>query len=98
DGLQFLAAYTFAHAYSDAAANTSAAGTGGIAGNQNDRRATYGRTDFNREHRFVLSYVYEFPSPKRFNSVLGGWSLAGVTTIQSGVPLSLTGTNGQNAF
>jgi Carboxypeptidase regulatory-like domain/TonB dependent receptor len=102
DGLQFLAAYTFAHAYSDAAANTSAAGTGGIAGNQNDRRATYGRTDFNREHRFVLSYVYDFPKPKQFNSVvnnlLGGWSLAGVTTIQSGVPLSLTGTNGQNAF
>jgi hypothetical protein len=101
-GLQFLAAYTFAHAYSDAAANTSAAGTGGIAGNQNDRRATYGRTDFNREHRFVLSYVYDFPSPNRFNSVVnnlfGGWSLAGVTTIQSGVPLSLTGTNGQNAF
>ena len=102
DGLQFLAAYTFAHAYSDAAANTTAAGTGGIAGNQNDRRATYGRTDFNREHRFVFSYVYDLPSPKRFhsfvNSLLGGWSLAGVTTIQSGVPLSITGTNAQNAF
>jgi hypothetical protein len=102
DGLQFLAAYTFAHAYSDAAANTSAAGTGGINGNQNDRRATYGRADFNREHRFVFSYVYDFPSPKQFNSVvnnlLGGWSLAGVTTIQSGVPLSITGTNAQNAF
>ncbi|MFY9620667.1 MAG: carboxypeptidase regulatory-like domain-containing protein [Pyrinomonadaceae bacterium] len=101
-GLQFLAAYTFAHAYSDAAANTTAAGTGGIAGNQNDRSATYGRADFNREHRFVLSYVYDFPSPRQFNSVvnnlLGGWSLAGVTTIQSGVPLSLTGTNAQNAF
>ncbi len=101
-GLQFLAAYTFAHAYSDAAANTSAAGTGGINGDQNDRRATYGRADFNREHRFVFSYVYDFPGPKQFDSVvnylLGGWSLAGVTTIQSGVPLSLTGTNAQNAF
>lgn len=101
-GFQFLAAYTFARAYSDAATNTSAAGTGAIAGNQIDRRANYGLSDFNREHRFVLGYFYELPSPKRFNSfvnnLLGGWSIAGGTTIQSGVPLSLTGTNGQNAF
>jgi hypothetical protein len=101
-GLQFLAAYTFARSYSDAATNTSAAGTGSIAGNQNDRHANYGLSDFNREHRFVLSYVYDFPSPTQFNSVvnhlLGGWSLAGGTTIQSGVPLTLTGTNGSNAF
>lgn len=73
-----------------------------MAGNQNDRQANYGRTDFNREHRFVFSYVYNFPSPKGFsgfvNGLLGGWSLSGVTTIQSGTPLSLTGTNASNAF
>jgi carboxypeptidase family protein/TonB-dependent receptor-like protein len=100
-GLQFLAAYTFAHAYSDAATNTSAAG-GGVSGNQNDRRANYGRADFNREHRLVVSYVYELPSPERFHAVvdklLGGWSVAGVTTIQSGLPLSFTGTNASNVF
>lgn len=101
-GFQFLAAYTFARAYSDAATNTTAAGTGSIAGNQIDRRANYGLSDFNREHRFVLGYFYELPSPKRFNSfvnnLLGGWSIAGGTIIQSGVPLTLTGTNGSNAF
>jgi len=101
-GLQFLAAYTFARAYSDAATNTSAAGTGSIAGNQIDRLANYGLTDFNREHRFVLGYYYQLPSPKRFNSVmnnlLGGWALSGGTVIQSGVPLTLTGTNSNNAF
>ncbi len=100
-GLQFLAAYTFAHGYSDAATNTSATGSG-VSGNQNDRRANYGRSDFNREHRFVLSYVYQLPSPKQFNSflnnLLGGWSISGVTTIQSGLPLSLFGTNASNAF
>lgn len=100
-GLQFLASYTFAHAYSDAATNTFASGFG-ISGNQNDPRARYGRSDFNREHRFVFSYVYQMPSPKRFNSVvnnlLGGWSLAGVTTIQSGLPLSFFGTNSNNVF
>lgn len=100
-GLTFLAAYTFAHAYSDAFV-TDASGFG-FSGNQNNRRANYGRDVFaNREHRFVLSYVYELPGPKRFNSVvnnlLGGWSVSGVTTIQSGLPLSLFGTNLRNAF
>jgi hypothetical protein len=100
-GLQFLAAYTFAHAYSDAATNTTAGGQG-VNGTQNDRRANYGLADFNREHRFVMSYVYQMPSPKRFhaivNGLLGGWSLAGVTTIQSGLPLSFSGTNTANVF
>jgi hypothetical protein len=100
-GLQFLAAYTFSHAYSNAATNTLASGFG-ISGNQSDLSANYGRSDFNREHRFVFSYVYQMPSPKRFNGLvnklLDGWSVAGVTTIQSGLPLSFFGTNSNNAF
>jgi hypothetical protein len=100
-GLQFLAAYTLAHAYSDSAANTVAGG-GGVSGNQNDRRANYGRADFNREHRLVVSYLYNLPSPARFNGfvdgLLGGWAVAGVTTIQSGLPLTFNGTNALNVF
>jgi hypothetical protein len=97
-GLQFLAAYTFSRAYSTTGRSTTAGGTSGISGNQNDPRANYGRSDFNREHRFVLSYVYQLPSPRTLNLLLGGWSVAGVTTIQSGLPLSLTGTNTNNVF
>lgn len=100
NGLQFLAAYTFAHAYTDAATNTFAGG-GGVAGDNNDRHANYGRADFNREHRLVLSYVYSFPSPRiqaLVDKLLGGWSVAGVTTFQSGLPLTLTGTNANNIF
>jgi hypothetical protein len=100
-GLQFQASYTFAHSYSDSADQTGATGFG-VSGNQVNRRANYGRTDFNREHRFVFSYVYQLPSVKRFNDfvdkLLGGWSLAGVTTIQSGRPLTLTGRNATNIF
>lgn len=100
-GLQFLAAYTFSHGYSNGASNTLAGG-GGVAGDQVNNRLNYGRTDFNREHRFVFSYVYHLPSPVRFNPVinklLGGWALSGVTTIQSGRPLTLTGMNSLNVF
>ena len=100
--LQFLAAYTFAHAYSTTGRSTGAGGTSGINGNQNNPRANYGRSEFDREHRFVFSYVYQLPGTRKFNSLvngfLSGWSLAGVTTIQSGAPLTLTGTNSNNVF
>jgi hypothetical protein len=102
NGLQFLAAYTFAHAYSTTARSTGAGGVSGITGNQVNDRSNYGLSDFDRVHRFVLSYLYELPRPQRFNSfwntVLGGWAVAGVTTIQSGQPLTLTGTNASNVF
>src|SRR6185369_6835672 len=101
-GLQFLAAYTFSHAYSTTGRSTAAGGTSGIAGNQNDPRANYCRSEFNREHRLVLSYLYELPRPQKFhpviNNLLGGWAVAGVTTLQSGAPLTLTGTNSNNIF
>jgi hypothetical protein len=49
-----------------------------------------------------LSYYYELPSPKKFNAffdhLLGGWAVSGVTTLQSGLPLTLTGTNSNNVF
>jgi hypothetical protein len=101
-GLQFLASYTFAHAYSTTGRSTAAGGTAGIAGNQEGIRANYGRSEFNREHRLVLSYVYEFPSPKKFNDfvdgLFGGWAFTGVATFQSGLPLTLTGTNSNNVY
>lgn len=101
-GLQFLASYTFAHAYSTTGRSTAAGGTSGVNGDQNNPLANYGRSEFDREHRFVFSYVYQFPNMKTSNSlargILHGWSLAGVTTIQSGAPLTLTGTNSNNVY
>jgi hypothetical protein len=101
-GLQFLAAYTFSHAYSTTGANTGAGGVAGISGDQNNPLANYGRSEFNRAHRLVLSYLYELPLPQHSNAVvntlLSGWSVAGVTTFQSGAPLTLTGTNASNIF
>jgi hypothetical protein len=102
NGLQFLLSYTFSHAYSTTGASTGATGTGSVYGNQKNMRDNYGRSDFNREHRLVASYLYQLPSPKQLhvfvNTLLGGWSVAGVTTIQSGAPLRFTGTNVNNLF
>jgi hypothetical protein len=101
-GLQFLASYTWASAletnpgYAD---GTLAGGT--LQGNQTGR-ANYGFDDFIRPQRLVLSYVYNLPSPANHFSALGrvlsGWSLAGVTTFQSGQRLTVLESNELNAF
>jgi hypothetical protein len=102
-GLQLSVSYTFAHAYNTKADDTGAAASGAqVVGNQNDVHSTYGRSDFNRSQRLIASYLYEVPIPKTLgtiaNGFLGGWAISGVITIQSGLPLTLTGSNGNNAF
>jgi hypothetical protein len=103
-GLQFLASYTFARALSSNGGDVldSAAGTAFAPGNQDSPRAGYGPAIFNREHRAVISYIYDLPSPKNWGTVAnkfaGGWAVSGVTTIQSGNPLTITNTNAANAF
>ncbi len=55
---------------------------------------------------FVASFTYELPFGKhRFfnfggisNNLLGGWSVTGVVTLQSGVPIAVTQATNFNAF
>ncbi len=54
---------------------------------------------FDRTHRAVFTYVYQLPFYKEqrgfVGHVVGGWEISGVTTIESGVPLTVI--NGQDA-
>ncbi len=58
-------------------------------------RRSYGRTNFDRTHAFVQSYVYDVPFGKGktyFTSgwgsrLLGGWEVSGVLTLMTGRPL-----------
>jgi hypothetical protein len=101
-GLQFQASYTFAKELATDA-TTSTGPNGGVAiGDQNDPAQRYGPDEFIREHRFIVNFTYDFPTPFKGNSfakqALGGWSIAGVTTVQSGRHLSVGFTNGTNVF
>ena len=57
-----------------------------------------GRTEYDRLHSYVQSFVYEIPvgRGKRWLStgaashILGGWQLAGILTAQSGIPINFT--------
>jgi hypothetical protein len=101
-GLQFLASYTFARALETDAGAISGANGGLATGNQNSPSSRYGPDSFIRDQRFVLSAFYAIPgfaNSKSFaGKTLGGWRLAGVTTIQSGQRLTLTTNTVTNIF
>ena len=56
-------------------------------------------SQLDRTHRATFSYVYEFPWQKAQEGVVGrvagGWQVSGVTTFESGVPMTVT--NGADA-
>jgi hypothetical protein len=102
-GLQLLASYTWSSALGTSQEFATGTQLGGVAlGDQNNPRARYGWDDFVRPHRFVFSGVYQLPGFDQKRSGIGkllrGWSLAGVTTIQSGQRLTVSATNAQNVF
>lgn len=101
-GLQFLASYTFSKTLDTDGAdiNGTSAGIAQTLGDQNSPQLRWGRTSFDRTHRFVFSTTWTLPTPpdgaKR--AVLGGWALAAVATIQSGTALTIADTNSANVF
>jgi len=101
--IQFLAAYTFSKSI-DSAADTLGAAAFGFYGNpvfgeqvfnnQNDLTGQRGLSDFDRRHRFVVSYTWELPQPAShsrfaFSKLAEGWAISGVVTLQSGLPFSI---------
>jgi hypothetical protein len=101
-GLMFQASYTYARNLSDMPGTVSATIGGRINGDHNNMYLNYGPDPFVREQRFVLSYVYSLPSPKNMGAfasqLLGGWSVSGVTVVQSGRRLTFGYTNAANVF
>jgi hypothetical protein len=101
-GLQFLAAYTFSKTLDTDGADINSTSTGNALtlGDQNSPRQRWGRTSFDRTHRFVFSTTLTLPGPPRglTRDALGGWSAAAIITIQSGNALTIADTNSTNIF
>jgi hypothetical protein len=98
-GLQVIGAYTFGKSidyYSGAAINELAT----VPGDQLNFRSNRGRSDFNREHRLVVSGVYDLPKFKFESGVMRGifnnFQIAGVAVFQSGLPFSVIDNIGNN--
>jgi carboxypeptidase family protein len=65
-----------------------------------DRRQDYSRSSWDINHVFNFSYVYELPFgkgrkfganwAKAANFLIGGWTLQGITRLESGPPINVT--------
>ncbi len=91
-GLQFLSAYTFGRSedyYSGGTVNELVS----TPGDQRNWKTNYGRSDFDRTHRFVTSFVYDLPGLAEQNSsarwVLNNWQINGIFVAQTGLPFSI---------
>jgi Carboxypeptidase regulatory-like domain/TonB dependent receptor len=98
-GVQFLASYTYAKSVDNASGGSDSTGdvrdTINIAGDQLDDRANRGVSDFDRTHRFVLSYLWDLPRPAFATGSTWGrllfcdWQVAGIVTVMSGLPIDI---------
>ena len=99
--IALVAVYTWAKSLDDKSAAAGVGGTNAFAGHMDEHNASldHGRSDFDVNHRFVTSFVYQLPfgRGKRFGSnlhkaadvALGGWQVTGITTFQKGFPFSV---------
>jgi hypothetical protein len=65
-------------------------------------RNSYGPSDFDRPHRLAVSYRYDLPffsaAEGWKREVLAGWSISGITIIQSGAPFTVFDSAAGTAF
>jgi len=93
-GIQVGASYTYSHALDE----QSGLGLFYNGNNPLNLRSGYGSADFDRTH--VLDFTYVFRAPdliKQHNTLsyfANGWSLVGLTVIQSGQPYSIIDYSG----
>lgn len=97
--LTLQAAYTFAHAYDPTQNNGDGGDFDSVTNPYAGWRYDYGRAQINREHVAFVNFVYDLPffrgSSGLVRGALGGWAVAGIVTMETGVPLNL-GVTGAN--
>jgi hypothetical protein len=103
-GFQLAAAYSwskFIDSTSDAAdIETQSPGSNrtSIPVMQGGLKLDRGVSDFDRPHRLTIVYLWAVPGPRAvwWKYALGGWSIAGVTTFQSGTPFTVANGSDRN--
>jgi hypothetical protein len=95
-GLTFRATYSYSHSL-DGSSSFEDLGFSGVRGlDPFNPKANYGDSAFDARHRFVVSYAYDLPSVRKFGAfraipsrVVDGWRIAGINTLQSGIPVTV---------
>jgi hypothetical protein len=93
-GIQVGASYTYSHALDE----QSGLGLFYNGNNALNLRSSYGSADFDRTHVINFTYVFQLPKLATEHSLEGyfvdGWSLVGLTVLQSGQPYSIIDYSG----
>ena len=88
-GIQVGASYTFSHSLDE----QSDVGLFFTGDNPSDLRSSYASSDFDRTHVITFNYLFALPNlvhKDNFASFFtNGWSLIGLTVLQSGQPFSI---------
>jgi hypothetical protein len=85
--LSLLASFVWSKSIDDSSAVIPSLFDSGGAQDERNLRLERGLSAFNVGRRFSGTLVYDLPGAKRFRSVLNGWQLASVITLQDGAPL-----------
>jgi hypothetical protein len=105
-GLFLQAAYTWSKVMTTVTGGDGQNGVfSGGSGNSNDpnnRSARYGLAGYDRTNRLVVAYTWQIPALKNggaFTRVAtNGWRFSGVSTFQSGKPLTFTDSRNGTAY
>jgi hypothetical protein len=103
NGLLFNVAYTLSRVIDDQSGSpigTSFTPTTSTAIDNTNLSLDRGRADFDQRHVISLTWIYELPfgrgkrfmssAPRALDAVLGGWTLQGFNSNQSGEPFSIS--------
>jgi len=101
-GVSVLANYTWQHSIDNVPPSSGSTGAGATGGAgplpipwyaSGSNQLDYGTSDFNRQHVFVVSYLWDIPTPHTSNKfvrgVLGNWELTGIVTAETGLAFTV---------
>jgi len=100
--LQLRVLYTYSRSI-----DSSNGGSGGDLANVSNPYAGWrfdiGPGNADRTHIFVANFIYDIPvfrhtSDRLVKSLLGGWQVSGIATIESGLPINLSAGTGVSDF
>ena len=95
-GLALLLSYTYSKSFDDISSVFAGSVGSGLPQNSRDLAADRGPSDFNAEHRFSGSFVYDLPlqrlvthGPGWSTRLLDNWQASGIVTAQTGSPFTV---------
>jgi hypothetical protein len=96
----FQGAYTFSKSIDATSSGNTALNT--AFNDESDLKFSRGLSDYDRPHRLTVSYNYDLPffsgATGFQHTLLGNWSISGITIFQSGTPFSVTDSAAGSAY